>query len=110
MKNGYGNGGPAGGGYELDILEIMFLVFSAIFALFYFTEEKFKYAVNSFYIFMAYSLKVYTPAITLYAVNLFFFLAGAHGIYVRIFEIRITGSKLKMYDKLNEYNEKRKGA
>jgi hypothetical protein len=34
------------------------------------------------------------------------FFAGAHSLYVRIFEIRLTGSKLKMHNKLEKYKEK----
>ena len=90
--------------YELDILEIAFLVFGGLFALFYFTNQNFQYYVNAFYIFISYSFKVYPAAIILYGFNLFFFLAGLHGLYVRIFEIRVSGSKLKMYNKLEKYN------
>jgi hypothetical protein len=104
MKNGYGSGGAAQG-YGPDIIEIAFLVFSGLFALFYWTNQNFKYCVNSFYIFMSYSFKVYPAAIVLYGFNLFFFLAGLHSLYVRVFEIRVSGSKLKMYNKLERYNE-----
>ena len=90
--------------YELDILEIAFLALGGLFALFYFTNQNFKYYVNAFYIFISYSFKVYPAIIILYAVNLFLFLAGLYGLYVRIFEIRVSGSKLKMYNKLEKYN------
>lgn len=103
MNNNYGKSGTEQA-YELDILEIAFLVFGGLFALFYFTNQNFKYCVNAFYIFISYSFKVYPAIIILYAVNLFLFLAGLHGLYVRIFEIRVSGSKLKMYNKLEKYN------
>ncbi len=103
MKNG--SGGGAGQGYDLDILEIAFLVFSGVFVLFYCTNQNFKYFINSFEIFIAYSFKFYPAVLILYAFNLFFFLTGLHGIYVRIFEIRVSGSKLKMYNKLEKYKE-----
>ncbi|MHB8232589.1 MAG: hypothetical protein ACYDDB_06785 [bacterium] len=105
MKNG--SGGGAGQGYDLDILEIMFLVFSGLFVLFYWTNQSFKYFINSFELFALYSFKAYPAVIILYVLNLFFFLTGLHGIYVRIFEIRVSGSKLKMYNKLEKYNENR---
>ncbi|MHB1546628.1 MAG: hypothetical protein ACYCSB_09330 [bacterium] len=105
MGNNNYMGGGTGQGYELDILEIAFLVFSGLFALFYWTNKNFKYYVNSFYIFISYSFKFYPAVIILYGFNLFFFLAGLHSIYVRIFEIRVSGSKLKMYNKLEQYNE-----
>ncbi len=107
MKNGYGSGGGTGQGYELDILEIAFLVFSGLFVLFYFTNPNFKYLIDSFYLFIAYSFKFYTAVIILYGFNLFFFLAGLHSLYVRVFEIRVSGSKLKMYNKLEQYNEEK---
>jgi hypothetical protein len=31
-------------------------------------------------------------------------MTGLHGLYVRIFEIRVSGSKLRMYNKLEKYN------
>ena len=102
-SNNY-RGGGKGQGYELDILEIAFLVFCGLFALFYFTNANFEYCVNSFYIFISYSFKVYSAIIILYAVNLFLFMTGLHGLYVRIFEIRVSGSKLRMYNKLEKYN------
>ena len=104
MSNGNYRGGGEGQGYELDILEIVFLVSCGLFALFYFTNGNFKYCVNSFYIFISYSFRVYSAIIILYAVNLFLLLTGLHGLYVRIFEIRVSGSKLKMYNKLEKYN------
>ncbi len=103
MNNNYGRSGT-GQAYEFDILEIAFLVFGGLFALFYFTNQNFKYCVNAFYIFISYSFKFYPAIIILYAVNLFLFLAGLYGLYVRIFEIRVSGSKLKMYNKLEKYN------
>ena len=105
MSNNNYRGGGAGQGYELDILEIVFLVSCGLFALFYFTNGNFKYCVNSFYIFISYSFKVYTAIIILYAVNLFLFLTGLHGLYVGIFEIRVSGSKLRMYNKLEKYSD-----
>lgn len=106
MKSG--SGGGAGQGYDLDILEITFLVFSGLFVLFYLTNQNFKYFINCFELFIAYSFKFYPVVLILYAFNLFFFLAGLHGIYVRIFEIRVSGSKLKMYNKLEKYKESSK--
>jgi len=103
-SNNY-TGNNNGVNYELDILEIAFLVFSGLFALFYFTNGNFKYCVNSFYVFISYSFRVYTATVILYAVNLLLFLTGLHGLYVRIFEIRVSGSKLKMYNKLEKYND-----
>lgn len=99
--NSYGNGY----GYEFDIFELIFLVFSGLFILFYFTDSNFKYFVNSFYLFIGYSFKNYPAVVILYAVNLFMFFAGLHSLYVRIFEIRLTGSKLKMHDKLEKQKE-----
>ncbi|MDA8299312.1 MAG: hypothetical protein M0Z57_04870 [Deltaproteobacteria bacterium] len=101
---GYGGNGRGGQGGDLDIIEIAFLVFSGLFALFYFTNLNFKYYINSFYAFIAYSFKVYPADVILYVLNLFLFLAGLHGLYVRIFEIRVSGSKLKMFNKLEKYN------
>ncbi|MCL4533112.1 MAG: hypothetical protein M1502_02465 [Deltaproteobacteria bacterium] len=101
---GYGGNGRRGQGDDLDIVEIAFLVFSGLFALFYFTNLNFKYYINSFYAFIAYSFKVYPADVILYVLNLFLFLAGLHGLYVRIFEIRVSGSKLKMFNKLEKYN------
>ena len=105
MSNNNYRGGGAGQGYELDVLGIAFLVFCGLFALFYFTNGNFKYCVNSFYIFISYSFRVYSAIIILYAVNLFLLLTGLHGLYVRIFEIRVSGSKLRMYNKLEKYND-----
>ncbi len=104
MKNtsGYGNGY----GYDFDIFELIFLVFSGLFVLFYFTNHNFKYFINSFYIFVGYSFKEYPVIVILYAANLFMFFAGLHSLYIRIFEIRLTGSKLKMHDKLEKQKEK----
>ena len=101
MKNTNG----FGSGYEFDIFELIFLVFSGLFVLFYFTNYDFKYTVNSFYLFIGYSFKRYPVVVILYAVNLFMLFAGAHSLYVRIFEIRLTGSKLKMHNKLEKYRE-----
>lgn len=101
MKNTNG----FGYGYEFDIFELIFLVFSGLFVLFYFTNYDFKYIVNSFYLFIGYSFKRYPVVVILYAANLFMFFAGAHSLYVRIFEIRLTGSKLKMHNKLEKYRE-----
>jgi predicted membrane protein len=107
MKNGGGyGGGGAGQGYELDIAEIMFLVFSGIFVLFYFKDANFKYFINSFYLFIEYAFKFYPAVIILYAFNVLFFLIGLHSAYVRIFETRVSGSKLKMYNKLERYRDK----
>ncbi len=100
---GYGGNGRVQGD-DLDIAEIAFLVFGGLFALFYFTNLNFKYCINSFYAFIAYSLKLYPAVVILYVLNLFLFLAGLHGLYVRIFEIRVSGSKLKMFNKLEKYN------
>ncbi|MFW0883541.1 hypothetical protein ACMCNP_00535 [Candidatus Acidulodesulfobacterium sp. H_13] len=104
MKNRYGSGG----GYELDIPEIMFLIFSGLFILFYFADSGFKYFINSFYFFIWYVLRIYPVVSVMYAVNLFLFLTGLHGVYILIFETRLTGSKLKMHDKLEKYREKEK--
>ena len=103
--NNYAYGGNGKGhGDDLDIIEIAFLLFGGLFALFYFTDLNFKYYVDSFYAFAAYSFKVYPAVIILYVLNIFLFLAGLHGLYVRIFEIRVSGSKLKMFNKLEKYN------
>lgn len=104
MNGNYTGGGNRQSG-DLDIAEIAFLVFGGLFALFYFTDPFFKYCVNSFYAFASYFFKNYTAAGLLYIVNLFLFFAGLHGLYVRIFEMRVSGSKLKMYNKLEKYNE-----
>ncbi len=97
--------GFTGQGYDLDITEIAFIVFSGLFALFYFTNPLFKYYADCFYAFSSYFFKKYTAAAVLYLANLFLFFAGLHGLYVRIFEMRVSGSKLKMYNKLQKYNE-----
>ncbi len=104
MKNtgGYGNGY----GYEFDIFELIFLAFSGLFTLFYFTNRDFQYFINSFDIFIGYSIKYYPVITILYVLNLFMFFVGLHSLYIRIFEIRLTGSKLKMHDKLEKHKEK----
>jgi uncharacterized membrane protein HdeD (DUF308 family) len=85
---------------ELDILEIAFLCVSGLFALFYFSNEKFKYYINCFYIFANYAFEHYTAVSILYLINLYLFFSGVYGLYVIIFEIKATGAKLKMHDKL----------
>lgn len=89
-------------GYELDILEIAFLTITGLFLLFYFVNPMVKYFVDTFYLFIGYAFKHYTAVIVLYLLNLFLFLMGIHGLYVRFFEIRLTGSKLKMHNKLEK--------
>lgn len=95
-----------GNGYEFDIFELMFLVFSGLFILLYFTNRNFKYVIDSFYLFIDYSFNKYPAVVILYGLNLFMFFIGLHSLYVRIFEIRLTGSKLKMHDKLKKQKEK----
>jgi hypothetical protein len=89
-------------GNELDIAEIAFLTITGLFFIFYFVNPQVKYFVDMFYLFIGYALKHYTVAIILYLFNLFLFLIGAHGLYIRFFEIRLTGSKLKMHNKLEK--------
>ncbi len=99
--NNYRNGHD----YEFDIVEIIFLVFSGLFILFYFTNHNFKYFINSFYMFIDYSLKNYPIVIILYVANIFLFFICLHSLYIRIFETRLTGSKLKMHNKLERQKE-----
>ena len=85
---------------ELDILEIAFLCVSGLFALFYFSNSKFKYYIDCFYIFAGYVFEHFTVVSILYLINLYLFFAGIYGLYVIIFEIKVTGAKLKMHNKL----------
>ena len=87
MSNGNYRGDGTGQGYELDILEIAFLVFCGLFALFYFTNGNFKYCVNSFYIFISYSFKVYPVIIIAHPSaprNSFSFSAGISDEDIRV--------------------------
>lgn len=92
-------------GYEFDIFELIFLVFIGLFILFYFTSHDFKYFINSFYMFIGYSFKHYPIVMILYVANLFMFFAYFHSLHIRIFETRLTGSKLKMHNKLERQKE-----
>jgi hypothetical protein len=92
---------------ELDILEIAFLCVSGLFALFYFSNSKFKYYIDCFYTFAGYAFKHFTVISILYLINLYLFFAGIYGLYVIIFEIKVTGAKLKMHNKLE--NLKKEG-
>jgi hypothetical protein len=85
---------------ELDILEIAFLCVSGLFALFYFSNNKFKYYINCFYVFATYVLKHFTAVSVLYLINLYLFFTGIYGLYLIIFDIKVTGAKLKMHNKL----------
>ncbi len=85
---------------ELDILETAFLCFTGLFALFYFSNVQFKYCINCFCIFASYAFEHYTAVSVLYLINLYLFFSGIYGLYVIIFEIKVTGAKLKMHDKL----------
>jgi len=85
---------------ELDILEIAFLCISGLFALFYFSNDTFKYDINCFYTFADYAFGHFTAVFILYLINLYLFFSGIYGLYVIIFEIKVTGAKLKMHDKL----------
>ncbi len=98
MKNGENYNGRN----DLDILEIAFLALTGLFLLFYFTNAEFKYSINAFYLFIGYAFNYYKVVIALYLFNVFLFLIGVHGTYVRFFEIRLTGAKLKMHNKLEK--------
>lgn len=100
-----GNGRPPydGTGRELDIAEIIFLVFTGLLVLFYFTDRDFRYDAECFYYFAYYSWHYYPFIVLIYIVNLFFLVSWIYGLYIRVFEIRITGAKLKMHDKLENY-------
>ncbi|MHB1645416.1 MAG: hypothetical protein EVG15_07760 [Candidatus Acididesulfobacter diazotrophicus] len=95
------------GNDELDILEIAFLCVSGLFALFYFSNSKFKYYIDCFYTFAGYAFTHFTVVSILYLINLYLFFAGIYGLYVIIFEIKVTGAKLKMHNKLE--NLKKEG-
>ncbi len=92
-----------GGSHDLDLAEVVFLVFSGIFVLLYVTNSYFNFYVYSFYIFFLYSFKKYPTVVILYLINLFMLITGIHGLYVRVFETRLTGSKLKLHSKLERY-------
>lgn len=96
------NGGNYNNGNDLDILEIAFLTLTGLFFLFYFTNAEFKYSINAFYLFIGYIFNYYKIVAVLYLFNIFLFLTGVHGMYVRFFEIRLTGAKLKMHNKLEK--------
>lgn len=58
--------------------------------------------------FIDYSFENYPVVIILYIANLFMFFACLHSLYIRIFEIRLTGSKLRMHNKLERQKETEK--
>ncbi|MCL5673975.1 MAG: hypothetical protein M1407_05080 [Deltaproteobacteria bacterium] len=102
-----GNSKKYGNNDELDILEIAFLCVSGLFALFYFSNSEFKYYIDCFYTFADYAFKYFTFVSILYLINLYLFFAGIYSLYVIIFEIKVTGAKLKMHNKLE--NLKKEG-
>lgn len=102
MKNLSSNAGAR----ALDIVELIFLVTAGLFALFYFVNAGFRNFINYFYGFSKFAFRNYPYVTALYVINFFIFIAGIHALYVIIFETRITGSKLRMHEKLERFKDR----